>query len=107
MRVKTRNILAGALLAGSLVLAPVASATAAPVVGSVAASHVVVAKVKVFKNCTQLNKVYKGGVAKASVKYNKVSGKNRAFKVKPKSSTALYKANKKLDRDKDGIACEK
>jgi hypothetical protein len=104
--VKTRNIIAGALLAGSLVLAPVATATAAPV-GSVAASHAVVAKVKVFKNCTQLNKVYKGGVAKAGVKYNKVSGKKRAFTVKPKSSTALYKANKKLDRDKDGVACEK
>lgn len=103
---RKRSLLAGVVLAGSLVLAPVASATAAPV-GSVAASHAVVAKVKVFKNCTALNKVYKGGVAKAGVKYNKAAGKKRAFKVKPKFSTALYKANKKLDRDKDGIACEK
>jgi len=109
-RMSKRTIAAGLVLAGSLVLSPLAPATAAPVASSgstVVASHVVTAKAKVFKNCKALNKVYKGGVAKKGVKYNKVSGKKRAFKVKPKISTALYKANKKLDRDKDGIACEK
>lgn len=107
-----RNLFLGLAIAGSLVLAPFATATAAPVAAgsasvSVSVTQLPTAKAKVFKNCKALNKVYKGGVAKAGVKYNKVSGKNRAFKVKPKSSTALYKANKKLDRDKDGIACEK
>ena len=97
-RMSKRIIAAGLVLAGSLVLAPLAPATAAPatVSGSpVVASHVVTAKAKVFKNCKALNKVYKGGVAKKGVKYNKVSGKKRAFKVKPptRSSTATRTAS--------------
>ncbi|MEU4428825.1 excalibur calcium-binding domain-containing protein [Actinoplanes sp. NPDC024001] len=63
------------------------------------------AKAKTYKNCTALNKVYKHGVGKKGAK-DKVSGKSKPvtnFKV----SNALYKANKKSDRDKDGIACEK
>jgi hypothetical protein len=59
--------------------------------------------VKTYQNCTALNKVYKGGVAKYSTTKNK-GGKTR---YKPYASTALYNANKKLDRDKDSIACEK
>jgi hypothetical protein len=103
---KTRHVLAGAVLAGALAFAPVAGATAAPL-SSVASHSVVAAKAKTFANCTALNKVYRGGVAKAGVKYNKVSGKNRAFGIRPTFSTALYTANAKMDRDKDGIACEK
>lgn len=60
-----------------------------------------------YKNCTALKKVHPSGVAKAGVKYNKVNGKNKPLKGKPTFSTALYKKNAKLDRDKDGIACEK
>ncbi|MEK5396400.1 excalibur calcium-binding domain-containing protein [Paenibacillus sp. FSL K6-2859] len=60
-------------------------------------------KVKTYKNCTELNKVYKGGVAISSSTKNK-GGKT---KYKPFVSKALYEANKKSDRDKDGIACEK
>lgn len=60
-------------------------------------------KVKTYKNCTALNKDYKGGVAKSS----KVKNKGGKTKYKPFVSSALYNANKKLDRDKDGIACEK
>jgi len=60
-------------------------------------------KVVTYKNCTELNKVYKGGVARsASVK--NVGGKT---KYKPFVSQAIYDANKKSDRDKDLIACEK
>ena len=60
-------------------------------------------KVVTYKNCTELNKVYKGGVARtASVK--NVGGKT---KYKPFVSQALYDANKKSDRDKDLIACER
>jgi hypothetical protein len=103
---KTRNILLGAAVAAALTFAPLSAATAAPT-AAVASHSVVAAKAKAFANCTALSKVYKGGVAKAGVKYNKVSGKNKAFKIKPKSSTALYNANKKMDRDKDGVACEK
>lgn len=60
-----------------------------------------------YKNCTAVHKVYSGGIAKPGVKYNRVSGSNRALKGTIKRSTALYNANSKLDRDKDGIACEK
>lgn len=61
------------------------------------------AAAKVYKNCTELNKVYKGGVAKSSTTKNK-GGKT---KYKPFVSKALYDANKGKDRDKDGIACER
>jgi hypothetical protein len=57
---------------------------------------------KTFKNCSELNKVYKGGVALPGA-YNQ----GGATKYKPKFSAALYAANKKSDRDRDGIACEK
>ena len=58
--------------------------------------------VKEFKNCAELNKVYPGGVAlPGAVNTGGVTKKT------PKFSKALYVANKKSDRDKDGIACEK
>ena len=82
-----------AVLAFALVVGTAAPATAA--------------SVKTYPNCTALHTKYPGGVAKAGVKYNKVNGRNMKFKVKPYIATALYNANKKLDRDKDGIACEK
>jgi Excalibur calcium-binding domain len=57
---------------------------------------------KVFKNCTELNKVYPGGVAiPGAVNAGGVT------KKEPFYDKALYSANKKSDRDKDGIACEK
>ena len=60
------------------------------------------AAAKVFKNCTELNKVYPGGVAKPGA-----VNKGGATKNEPKYNKALYTANKKSDRDGDGIACEK
>lgn len=60
-------------------------------------------KVKTYKNCTALNKDYKGGVARSS----SVKNKGGKTKYKPYVSKALYDANKKSDRDKDLIACEK
>jgi hypothetical protein len=60
------------------------------------------AAAKKFKNCTELNKIYPGGVAlPGSIN---VGG---ATKKEPKYDKALYTANKKSDRDGDGIACEK
>jgi hypothetical protein len=58
---------------------------------------------KTFKNCTELNKVYKGGVAKKSGIVNQ-GGKT---KYAPKVSAKIYAENKTKDRDGDGIACEK
>lgn len=60
------------------------------------------AAVKVFKNCTELNKVYPGGVALPGA-----INAGGTTKKEPKYNKALYIANKKSDRDKDGIACEK
>ena len=61
------------------------------------------AAAKKFNNCTELNKTYKGGVAKA------VNIKNKGGKTKftPFVSKEIYEANIKSDRDKDGIACER
>jgi hypothetical protein len=61
------------------------------------------AKTKTYKNCTELNKDYKGGVARSS----SVKNKGGKTKYKPYVSKALYDANKKMDRDKDFIACER
>jgi hypothetical protein len=60
------------------------------------------AAAKVFKNCTELNKVYPGGVALPGA-----VNSGGMTKKEPKYDKALYNANKKSDRDKDGIACEK
>ncbi len=60
------------------------------------------AAAKVFKNCTELNKVYPGGVALPGA-----VNSGGTTKQEPFFSKALYLANKKSDRDKDGIACEK
>lgn len=56
-----------------------------------------------YKNCTELNKKYKGGVARTS------SVKNKGGKTyyKPYVSKELYDKNKDKDRDKDFIACER
>ncbi|MDM7890847.1 excalibur calcium-binding domain-containing protein [Curtobacterium caseinilyticum] len=83
-------------LAASVVLGGVTSASAAP---------------KVYANCTAVQKVWSGGIAKKSVTKNRVTsgGKTtyRPLKGTVKKDDALYNANKKMDRDGDGIACEK
>ena len=60
------------------------------------------AAAKKFKNCTELNKVYPGGVALPGA-----VNAGGTTKKEPKYDKALYTANKSSDRDKDGIACEK
>jgi hypothetical protein len=62
---------------------------------------------KKFKNCTALNKEYPGGVAEKATSVNKnKAGVLQDSKNTPKVSSKIYKENKGLDRDKDGIACE-
>ncbi|MEY4559076.1 MAG: hypothetical protein RLZ82_91 [Actinomycetota bacterium] len=56
-----------------------------------------------FKNCTAVNKVHKGGVSKSVDTVNS-GGKT---KNQPTVDAKLYKTLKAMDRDKDGIACEK
>jgi Excalibur calcium-binding domain len=60
-----------------------------------------------YKNCTALQKYYPHGVGRSTAR-DKTSGKPvTTFKRSTKLYTAAIKANKGLDRDKDGIACEK
>lgn len=75
----------GVALAGLLVFAPIQAAQGAT-----------------FKNCTEVRKVYPGGVAKSAGVKNKGGKTSRT----PKVSSSIYKAISKMDRDKDGIACE-
>jgi hypothetical protein len=87
----TGRKLAAAALAGALLMCGAGAADALP-------------KPVKYKNCTALNKVYKGGVAKSSTVKNK-GGKTR---YKPTVYRAVYDLNhKQLDRDKDSIACER
>jgi uncharacterized membrane protein len=80
-----------ATLASAAVLALPLSALTLP---AEAATH--------YKNCTALHKHYKHGVGKKGA-HDHTSG---TPVTNFKRSSKLYKANKKLDRDKDGIACE-
>ncbi|MFZ0529257.1 MAG: excalibur calcium-binding domain-containing protein [Propionicimonas sp.] len=60
-----------------------------------------------FKNCTAMNKVYPHGVGKVGARDHTSGQRVTTFK----KSTSLYKKiiayRSGLDRDKDGIACEK
>ncbi|MET0692550.1 MAG: excalibur calcium-binding domain-containing protein [Propionibacteriaceae bacterium] len=93
MTSSTPRRLSAVLVSGALLLGvPLLSATPAE------------AAAKTFKNCTEMHKTYKGGVAKPGAKDKRPNGGHA--KYSPKVSKALYNANKKSDRDKDGIACE-
>lgn len=72
---------------------------------SLSSSNTLDAKVAVkkYRNCKEMNKDYKGGVARSASVRNK-GGKT---KYKPFVSKELYDANKARDRDKDLIACER
>jgi hypothetical protein len=84
----------------------VAGLLAAGLIGGTATAAVAVPKPVKYANCKALNKVYKHGVGRKGAK-DKVKGS-----TKPVTNftvyTKTYNLNKaKLDRDKDGIACEK
>ncbi|SDC73273.1 excalibur calcium-binding domain-containing protein [Nocardioides lianchengensis] len=76
---------------------------ATPVVLVSTSASAEAAKPRVFANCDAMHRVYPHGVGKPGAR-DKTSGKPvTSFK----RSKALYQANAKSDRDKDGIACEK
>ena len=58
------------------------------------------AQAAAYKNCAALRKIFPSGVAKSAIAAAKQSGS-------PKVSAKIYKQNKKMDRDNDGVACEK
>lgn len=81
--VAAATVLAAGLVAGT----PAASASSA----------------RTFKNCTAMHRVYPHGVGKRHA-HDRTSGKPV---TNFKRSNPLYAANKKSDRDHDGVACEK
>ena len=86
------SVLAAAVACGGLALAAAPASAAVP--GK-------------YKNCTALQKYYPHGVGRSTA-HDRTSGKPvTTFKRSTKLYTAAIKANKSLDRDKDGIACEK
>ena len=96
-----RTIAATAATAFLIAGLAVSTASASPVGGSQ------VLPTKTYANCTAIKKVYPGGIAKSKSTVNKVNGKKKnGLKSTTKVSATLYKANAKMDRDKDGWACE-
>ena len=79
----------------AIVLVP-ATADAAAAAHPASAHH--------FRNCTDMHKTYKGGVARKGAHDHRSGGGHARYA--PHVSTALYKANSGMDRDRDGIACE-
>ncbi|MFT4108294.1 excalibur calcium-binding domain-containing protein [Propionicimonas sp.] len=71
--------------------------------GATAAPRLV-AKATKFKNCTKLHKKYRHGVGKKGAT-DHVSGRGKRVTNFTRNNAA-YAANRHLDRDKDGIACE-
>jgi hypothetical protein len=73
---------------------------------SVPAAHASVARSAAhhFQNCTDMHRVYKGGVAKRGAHDHRTDGGHARYA--PHVSTKLYKANSSMDRDHDGVACE-
>jgi hypothetical protein len=104
---RSLSIAAAALVTAGLGLGLGAAAPAGSLLAPAPAAAA--AKAKKYKNCTALNKVYKHGVKKSAGTKDVVHSHGKTVKKasKAKTSQALYKANKSLDRDKDGIACEK
>jgi hypothetical protein len=87
-----RKTLVVMVAAGAVLVVPAVSAEAA-------------VKPVRYKNCAALNKVYKHGVGRPKAK-DRVRGKTRPvtnFTVDLKT----YTLDTGLDRDRDGVACEK
>jgi hypothetical protein len=60
-----------------------------------------------YKNCTELHKSYPHGLGRANAK-DKTSGKPvTSFKKDTRAYNLAMSKNRDLDRDRDGIACEK
>jgi hypothetical protein len=105
----TRVIAIGALLIASVAIPANAEARTPAATQATAVAHATgvstVVAPKKYKNCAALNKVYKHGVAKKKGVRDKTSGVPvRNYTVNLKVYNLNYKS---LDRDKDGIACEK
>ena len=113
MYVKRTALAVTAAIAMSPAGLPAATAVQAPQQVSVRAAGATpavapTAALRRFKNCTELNRVYKHGVGKRGA-VDRAAGKRKAKPVRNFTvNTRLYNAQpRSLDRDRDGIACEK
>ena len=81
----------------------VASLAALLVIGGSATAAPAAPKPVKYKNCAALNKVYPAGVAqsRAAARVAEADGNAR-----PRVAKKVYTLNKRLDRDKDLVACE-
>jgi Excalibur calcium-binding domain len=77
-------------------------ACALAIVGALAAAPAASAA-KHFPNCAHVNAVHKHGIAKNAKRAKLASG----LTGRPFVNLSLYLANRGLDRDHDGVACEK
>ena len=60
------------------------------------------------RNCTELQKTYPHGVGRANAVDRVTSGRPvTTWKKDTKAYDAAMRANRGLDRDRDGVACEK
>ncbi len=73
-------------------------------VGLTVATPAEAVTLKKYPNCTALNAAYRHGVGR-------VGARDRVTSSRPVTNfyvnSALYRLNAHLDRDKDGVACEK
>ena len=102
---RVSRVIVSAAIVATFCLAPASAGFAqdAPASARSAVTASEPSTLKVFANCTALNKTYPHGVGKKGAK-DKTSGTPvRTFRV----NTTVYNQNKKSDRDKDGIACER
>ena len=94
------------LLAVNRAIAVVAAA-ATPLVGANAALAAPAAAPPLYKNCTALNKKYPHGLGKVGARDRTSDTPVTNFKRSTKLYNLAMSYNRGLDRDKDGIACEK
>jgi hypothetical protein len=85
-------VAAAAMLFGSPASAAIGSADAIPTL---------------YKNCTNLNKKYPHGLGKVGARDHTSGTPVTNFKRSTKLYRLAMSYNRGLDRDKDGIACEK
>ena len=86
-----RNVVAAAVIAGLVIFGGLQGESA-----QAGSPH--------FSNCTKMHKSYAHGVGKSGAR-DHVKGKSKPV-TNFYRSTSVYNANKGLDRDHDGVACE-
>jgi hypothetical protein len=94
-----------ALLAAGVVLVFAAPADAA--IQESASPSSVAAIPPLYKNCTNLNKKYPHGLGKVGARDRTSGTPVTNFKRSTKLYNLAMSHNRGLDRDKDGVACEK